>query len=278
MGGNVAAAAGCAAGYLIGSVPFGLIVGRIAGGVDVRDVGSGNIGTTNVLRAAGAKAGALTFALDVAKGAAAVGVARRMGLTRQRRRPRASPRASGTRGPRSPASGAARRLPRRSVGSSSSRPRQPPLPRWQASARSRLPAPCRWGPSRRLRPPRLGARSRAAGASHRRAVRLLRARRDAGGCPARAEHPPPPARRGAAAVEPSVRWVVTGRRCRYNGGGGARRGCSGALYPQSAVAGLNSPPRGRVVGSAPGRACVSTTGSRAARAPVNPVRSGRKQR
>jgi acyl phosphate:glycerol-3-phosphate acyltransferase len=79
MGGNVAAAAGCAAGYLIGSVPFGLIVGKVAGGVDVRDVGSGNIGTTNVLRAAGAKAGALTFALDVAKGAAAVGVARRLG-------------------------------------------------------------------------------------------------------------------------------------------------------------------------------------------------------
>ena len=79
MGGNVAAAAGCAAGYLIGSVPFGLIVGRVAGGVDVRDVGSGNIGTTNVLRAAGAKAGALTFGLDVAKGAAAVGLARRLG-------------------------------------------------------------------------------------------------------------------------------------------------------------------------------------------------------
>jgi len=79
MGGNVAAAAGCAAGYLIGSVPFGLIVGRVAGGVDVRDVGSGNIGTTNVLRAAGAKAGALTFGLDVAKGAASVALARRLG-------------------------------------------------------------------------------------------------------------------------------------------------------------------------------------------------------
>ncbi len=79
MGGNVAAAAGCAAGYLIGSVPFGLIVGRVAGGVDVRDIGSGNIGTTNVLRAAGAKAGALTFGLDVAKGAAAVALARRLG-------------------------------------------------------------------------------------------------------------------------------------------------------------------------------------------------------
>jgi len=79
MAGNLAAAAGCAAGYVIGSVPFGLIVGRVAGGVDVRDVGSGNIGTTNVLRAAGAKAGAVTFALDVAKGAAAVGLARRLG-------------------------------------------------------------------------------------------------------------------------------------------------------------------------------------------------------
>ncbi|HEY8673379.1 MAG TPA: glycerol-3-phosphate acyltransferase, partial [Candidatus Dormibacteraeota bacterium] len=42
MGGNVAAAAGCAAGYLIGSVPFGLMVGKAVGGLDVRDFGSGN--------------------------------------------------------------------------------------------------------------------------------------------------------------------------------------------------------------------------------------------
>jgi acyl phosphate:glycerol-3-phosphate acyltransferase len=79
MGGNVAAAAGCAAGYLIGSVPFGLMVGRAVGGLDVRDFGSGNMGTANVARTIGAKAGALTFGLDVAKGAAAVAVARRLG-------------------------------------------------------------------------------------------------------------------------------------------------------------------------------------------------------
>ena len=79
MAGNAAAAVGCGAGYLIGSVPFGLIVGRAVGGLDVRDFGSGNMGTANVLRTVGARAGAITFALDVAKGAAAIGVARRLG-------------------------------------------------------------------------------------------------------------------------------------------------------------------------------------------------------
>ncbi|HVC41517.1 MAG TPA: glycerol-3-phosphate 1-O-acyltransferase PlsY [Candidatus Saccharimonadales bacterium] len=79
MAGNAAAAASCAAGYLIGSVPFGLIVGKAVAGLDVRDFGSGNMGTANVLRTVGARAGAITFALDVAKGAAAVGLARRCG-------------------------------------------------------------------------------------------------------------------------------------------------------------------------------------------------------
>ena len=79
MAGNAATAASCAAGYLIGSVPFGLIVGKTVGGLDVRDFGSGNMGTANVLRTVGARAGALTFALDVAKGAAAIGLARRWG-------------------------------------------------------------------------------------------------------------------------------------------------------------------------------------------------------
>jgi glycerol-3-phosphate acyltransferase PlsY len=79
MGGKAAAAASCAAGYLIGSVPFGLIVGKTVGGLDVRDFGSGNMGTANVLRTVGARAGALTFSLDVAKGAAAIGLARRWG-------------------------------------------------------------------------------------------------------------------------------------------------------------------------------------------------------
>ncbi|MFZ2034247.1 MAG: glycerol-3-phosphate 1-O-acyltransferase PlsY, partial [Candidatus Dormiibacterota bacterium] len=67
------------AGYLIGSVPFGLIVGKAVGGLDVRDFGSGNMGTANVLRTVGARAGAITFALDVAKGAGAVAIARRCG-------------------------------------------------------------------------------------------------------------------------------------------------------------------------------------------------------
>jgi glycerol-3-phosphate acyltransferase PlsY len=79
MAGNAAAAASCAAGYLIGSVPFGLIVGKTVGGLDVRDFGSGNMGTANVLRTVGARAGAITFTLDVAKGAAAIGVARCLG-------------------------------------------------------------------------------------------------------------------------------------------------------------------------------------------------------
>jgi acyl phosphate:glycerol-3-phosphate acyltransferase len=58
------------AGYLVGGVPFGLILGRWAGGLDVRSVGSGNIGATNVARSLGAWAGVVTLALDVGKGAA----------------------------------------------------------------------------------------------------------------------------------------------------------------------------------------------------------------
>ena len=79
MAGKVATAAGCAAGYLIGSVPFGLIVGKTLGGLDVRDFGSGNMGTANVLRTVGARAGAITFGLDVAKGAEAIGLEQRLG-------------------------------------------------------------------------------------------------------------------------------------------------------------------------------------------------------
>jgi glycerol-3-phosphate acyltransferase PlsY len=58
--------------YLLGSIPFGLIVGKLFGGKDVRKTGSGNIGATNVVRAAGLPAGVLTLILDTAKGAAAV--------------------------------------------------------------------------------------------------------------------------------------------------------------------------------------------------------------
>ncbi len=56
------------ASYLIGAVPFGLIVTRALSRVDVRTVGSGNIGATNVLRAAGKKAAVLTLLCDALKG------------------------------------------------------------------------------------------------------------------------------------------------------------------------------------------------------------------
>lgn len=60
------------AAYLLGSIPFGLLLTRALGRGDVRKVGSGNIGATNVARAAGTLAGVFTLALDVAKGAGAV--------------------------------------------------------------------------------------------------------------------------------------------------------------------------------------------------------------
>lgn len=56
------------AAYLLGSVPFGLVVTRLLGGPDPRVGGSGNIGATNVTRLAGKTAGALTLLLDAAKG------------------------------------------------------------------------------------------------------------------------------------------------------------------------------------------------------------------
>lgn len=62
-------------GYLSGSVPYGLILTKLAGGGDIREVGSGNIGATNVLRAAGKKVAAITLLLDALKGAVPVLVA-----------------------------------------------------------------------------------------------------------------------------------------------------------------------------------------------------------
>jgi glycerol-3-phosphate acyltransferase PlsY len=60
-------------GYLLGSIPFGLVVTRLAGLGDIRRIGSGNIGATNVLRTGNKGLAALTLALDVAKGIVAVG-------------------------------------------------------------------------------------------------------------------------------------------------------------------------------------------------------------
>jgi len=59
-------------GYLLGSIPFGLLLTRAAGLGDLRSIGSGNIGATNVLRTGRRALAAATLMLDVAKGAAAV--------------------------------------------------------------------------------------------------------------------------------------------------------------------------------------------------------------
>jgi glycerol-3-phosphate acyltransferase PlsY len=65
-----------AAGYLLGSVPFGLVITRVFGLGDLRTIGSGNIGATNVLRTGSRSAAAATLILDSGKGAAAVLLAR----------------------------------------------------------------------------------------------------------------------------------------------------------------------------------------------------------
>jgi len=64
------------AGYLLGSIPFGLLITQRAGLGDIRKIGSGNIGATNVLRTGRRELAAATLILDAAKGAAAVLLAR----------------------------------------------------------------------------------------------------------------------------------------------------------------------------------------------------------
>ncbi|MBI4491892.1 MAG: glycerol-3-phosphate 1-O-acyltransferase PlsY [Chloroflexi bacterium] len=65
-----------AVGYLLGSIPPGLVLGKVLRGIDIRNYGSGKIGATNVQRTLGWGPAILTLLLDVSKGAAAVVVAR----------------------------------------------------------------------------------------------------------------------------------------------------------------------------------------------------------
>ena len=67
-------------GYLLGSIPFGLILTRMAGLGDVRKIGSGNIGATNVLRTGNKKLAAATLLLDALKGTAAAAIASLWGV------------------------------------------------------------------------------------------------------------------------------------------------------------------------------------------------------
>ena len=66
-------------GYLFGSIPFGVLLTRAAGLGDIRAIGSGNIGATNVLRTGNKGLAAATLLLDAAKGAVAVGIFRYLG-------------------------------------------------------------------------------------------------------------------------------------------------------------------------------------------------------
>jgi len=66
------------AAYLVGSIPFGVLLARLFGAGDVRKAGSGNIGATNVARVAGPLPGILTLLFDCAKGAVAVWAASRL--------------------------------------------------------------------------------------------------------------------------------------------------------------------------------------------------------
>src|SRR5215471_11227487 len=71
-------AAAIVAGYLVGSVPFALLLARRWGTADLRRIGSGNLGAANVLRASGLTAGVLVALLDLAKGALSVSLAERI--------------------------------------------------------------------------------------------------------------------------------------------------------------------------------------------------------
>jgi len=66
------------AGYLLGSIPFALLMARRWGATDLRRVGSGNLGAANVMRASGIRAGVIVALLDMLKGAASVALAERL--------------------------------------------------------------------------------------------------------------------------------------------------------------------------------------------------------
>lgn len=69
--------------YLVGSIPFSYIVTRLKTGKDIRHMGSGNVGATNVMRTSGKKAGLLALSLDLAKGAIAVGICLLLGAAQR---------------------------------------------------------------------------------------------------------------------------------------------------------------------------------------------------
>jgi acyl phosphate:glycerol-3-phosphate acyltransferase len=68
-----------AAGYLLGAIPFGLIVGKVTKGIDIRQFGSGKVGATNTLRTLGWGPSAVVFALDICKAAVSIEIARAVG-------------------------------------------------------------------------------------------------------------------------------------------------------------------------------------------------------
>ncbi|MBA3450085.1 MAG: glycerol-3-phosphate 1-O-acyltransferase PlsY [Chloroflexia bacterium] len=80
MPGPLAGIAVTVSAFLIGAIPWGYVVARSTTGVDLREVGSGGTGATNVLRTLGFRASAIVFVLDVVKGVASVLLARALGL------------------------------------------------------------------------------------------------------------------------------------------------------------------------------------------------------
>ena len=72
---------GIVIGYLLGSIPTAYIVGRVRKGVDIRDIGSRNMGAANVMREIGIREGILVVVIDIAKGAGAILVAQTLGIS-----------------------------------------------------------------------------------------------------------------------------------------------------------------------------------------------------